>query len=113
MSLNVTIPFGAAAATQRTPPASVQLASDPVSKSAAPNDALVAIGPLASDEGSNAYSFPPPATSTASFSFHVNTRGDVLKLTPATFADARCLSVFGSSAKTELDSAADPAAVAI
>ena len=41
------------AAVQRTPAASVQLESDPVSKSAEPNDALVAIGPLASDAGSN------------------------------------------------------------
>src|SRR5262249_42386434 len=112
-SVKVTMPCGEGAANQRVPLASVQVDSAPVSNSGVPNDALVATGPLPRDAGSKTRSLPPPATTSASLSFHVNTTGDELKLTPATFAEALRVSVFGSSANTELDSGSFPAVVAM
>ena len=78
------MPRADGAAIQRTPCASCQLARAPASKSAAPVDGLVAIGPFARKPLSNRNTLPPPAATTMSLSFDANTSGDAPNFAPGT-----------------------------
>ena len=106
-NLNAATPRSDGTAIHRVPCESSQLASAPASTAAPATDTL-AIGPACSIAESNTNSFPPPAATTASRSFHWNTSGDEPKSAFATATDAFSFSVLGSSAINEFDNGAEP-----